>query len=619
MSERTKQLDYFLLLVLGAVFLFFQSLQFNYDPIGDAQILALQNSLKYYRVLLSSPGHLGQVFSEFPPLIYLFSSAVYALCGFSLPAASLSSLCFIFLLLFALYGLGRYYGGRTLAWILIFLTLANPRTLFWSKFYTLNFPEMAVFALTFYLLVISEDFTRFKPSALFGLFFGLGILTRYPQVFLLLPLLWTFLVLSRRELPRWKKSWGYWGIILGWVILLKGGGGLIYRSGLAEWFKNHFYLCQGMALLVLIFLWLYWKKKSSSLSPLGNFTLAVSSGLLLSLPWQFATQDLYVPYLATYFKTYFPDPESFWHTARIFLIYAAYNFPGAGAALLLGLIYSFWRGKCRAFQLLAIAGLGGIVMMALLIVDPAYRYFLTLLPVITLLAIVWLNPLPRIIKILALLLSGIWFLANLLGFNLLLSHQLNLYPRLLGYEEKLLSLTHYRGLSGDTVVNVEDLNYIGLERPALESLAGAIKREYPIAPKNGLNILFLNLVPGLMFHNGQLEIELIGQGYFPGGRFSLSGLKEQWIFLKEFQASSPAKLPLGYREKLEHLKTCRLEPPPDFLLIAAPGSGGIKTAEAQVKAKGYRIKPLYRETFSRSTFRQVFPYQLNFYRTEGQN
>ena len=66
MTERTKQLDYFLLLVLGAVFLFFQSLQFNYDPIGDAQILALQNSLKYYRVLLSSPGHWGRCSASFP-------------------------------------------------------------------------------------------------------------------------------------------------------------------------------------------------------------------------------------------------------------------------------------------------------------------------------------------------------------------------------------------------------------------------------------------------------------------------------------------------------------------------------------------------------------------------
>ena len=620
MSEKAKKLDYFLLLPLGAVFIYFQCFQLSYDPIGDANILGLQNSLKYYLVLLKDPGQLGRIFTEFPPLVYLFSSGFYALAGFSLPVAYLSSLCFIFLLVFAVYGLGLRFGGRRMAWILLFLTLANPRTLFWSKFYTLNFPEMAILALIFYLLFTCEEFSSPRNSSLFGLFLGLGILTRYAQVFLCLPLLWIFLVLSKREFSKLKRTLLCWGSLLGLLALLKFGGNLIFHADGSYWFKDHFYFLQGLTLILLLTLWFFWKKHQSRFSPLVNFTLALSSSILLILPWQFATQDIFVPYLSTYFKTYFPDPDSFLRTVKIFLIYAGYNFPGAGLAIMAGITYALFKIKKTDYQILLLGGLGGILMMSVLIVDPAYRYFLALLPLITLLAIIWLKNLPKAVGTIALVLSMIWFFLNLAGFNLMISHKLNAYPEFFFWGQKLLYLTHYPKSTGETLINVEDIDFIGLDTPTLKNLCAAIKREFPAAPKKGINILFLNRIPGLMVHNGQLETLLLAEKYVPGGDFSPEKLKEQWIFLKEFLQASPRyKLPAGYRENPINFNPRLPGKNWDFLLIADQTQKAISVAQRQIESGPFNLKLLDSETIFRPTFRQLYRYQINFYRMQSRN
>lgn len=581
-NERAPLPDILGLLLLGSLFLAGQMLWSVYDTFGEANLVGVANSLAFYRSLCAHPGQLGLAGMEYPYLSYLTSSLFYRLFGFSTPIASLSLLIFIFPLLFALYGLGRRFGGRSLAWLLVFLTLSNPRTIFWSHSYTQNFPEMAMVALAFYLLIKNCDFKDPKNAAWFGLSLGLAWLTKYGVVFLLTPLVWRGGAFLFSELKTRKSR--LLGIASALFLAALGAGlfFLIYYTRAYLALKNHFLLFQLLSLaaaLGLIFLLL---KPSRSLKPWQNFALALASALLIALPWYLQAADILFGQFGTYHATAVSKGADIFRSLHDFLVYAGLLYPGIIFFAAAGLLYALWQGKRLPYQLLLASSLGGLLILSKLILDPTYYNFFSLIPFMILLSICWVKALPGFARIGLALAALLWFLFNFSGVCALKSGFLPPANPLYPLWQKVV-LSNHR----DRYFNLEDtMFFVGMKEGTFNRFSLLIKENYrPGSDHSGIKILFLNRVPRLLLEERQLGTYLAAQG-----------LGETGFAVLELRSEFPSTMfPFPEIDKLENFKNYRFYTPWDFLLLAAPRESDFSLLEKQTEGKGFLLRRLGEE------------------------
>jgi 4-amino-4-deoxy-L-arabinose transferase-like glycosyltransferase len=206
----------------------------------------LTQSLNYAQML--SPITLRSVFDVMvadpirPPLVPASAAIVYWLFGRTADNATMINVLYMAIALAATYGLGRRWGssaappqagfhrsdgseesiaalqdggkrlsaeceatGRRLGLVSVALLAAFPMFYAMSRYFYLEFALTAMVALTIYLLLTTEGFRKRGASLLFGLSWGLGMLTKRTfAVFLVGPLL--VVILSSGLLPLlWQR------------------------------------------------------------------------------------------------------------------------------------------------------------------------------------------------------------------------------------------------------------------------------------------------------------------------------------------------------------------------------------------------------------------------------
>jgi 4-amino-4-deoxy-L-arabinose transferase-like glycosyltransferase len=153
-------------------------------PIYDAG-LHLTRAIDIHQEL--STGHLLNAAADslpYPPLVYLIGSLGIALGGVDVaPPIIAQNLIFVPLLALGCYQLGRLAFNPLAGLLAVLFALGSPLLIVQFHVFMVDAPFSAMVAVSVWLIVLSDRFSRVGISALAGLAVGLGMLTKEPFVF----------------------------------------------------------------------------------------------------------------------------------------------------------------------------------------------------------------------------------------------------------------------------------------------------------------------------------------------------------------------------------------------------------------------------------------------------
>lgn len=150
----------------------------------------LTKSLEYYNIL-TNPGsgmfsNLIQVDNYYPPFYHFSTVLSYFLFGTSMHAAISINIFYFSILLFSVYGIGKYlYNKETGLLAAVFISL-YPSMVGMRRFYLIEVALVATVALSIYLLLLSDHFKNRKYSIGFGIAFAISILTKWTALFFII-------------------------------------------------------------------------------------------------------------------------------------------------------------------------------------------------------------------------------------------------------------------------------------------------------------------------------------------------------------------------------------------------------------------------------------------------
>jgi Dolichyl-phosphate-mannose-protein mannosyltransferase len=150
-------------------------------PIWDAG-LHLAIVFNVYHSL--SAGELGPALTTsapYPPFTYLVGSLGIAIGGIGVaPPIIAENLIFVSLLALGCYKVGRLAFGPLAGLLSVVFALGSPLIIAQYHIFMTDAPETAMVAVSIWLIIATEGFSRVRASALAGLAVGVGMLTKEP-------------------------------------------------------------------------------------------------------------------------------------------------------------------------------------------------------------------------------------------------------------------------------------------------------------------------------------------------------------------------------------------------------------------------------------------------------
>jgi len=219
LSNRHKILIAVLFLITIITLFLFSNIHFikkDAHRFSDWQIV---RALMYYdRIFVDSNVKLSQI--PYPPVAYFVTSLFFKFGGISQQIARISISFFAIIFLLAMFGIGYELGGYYGAATVTALAAASPHIINISRIYYLEFPQTAMTALAFYLLLKTGGFKNRKYSILFGIALALSFLTKWSTAFfMVIPVLW-FLIPILFKKGHSIKTW--LGFIIPTIITVLG-------------------------------------------------------------------------------------------------------------------------------------------------------------------------------------------------------------------------------------------------------------------------------------------------------------------------------------------------------------------------------------------------------------
>lgn len=112
------------------------------------------------------------------PLVPALSGFMMYLFGESIFAAELILPISTFVLFLSIFRIGEYLYNRKIAYASAFLFCCFPVAIIHSRHYLLEYPQAAFFAASIWAMLTSSNFSRWKPSILFGVLAACSALSR---------------------------------------------------------------------------------------------------------------------------------------------------------------------------------------------------------------------------------------------------------------------------------------------------------------------------------------------------------------------------------------------------------------------------------------------------------
>jgi Dolichyl-phosphate-mannose-protein mannosyltransferase len=132
-------------------------------------------------------GELAAAFSPadpYPPLAYTVGALGVFVGGVGVaPPIIAENLVFVSLLVLGCYKVGRLAFGPTGGLLAVIFALGSPLLIAQSHVFMIDVPETAMVAVSVWLIIATEGFSRIGASALAGLAVGLGMMTKEPFAF----------------------------------------------------------------------------------------------------------------------------------------------------------------------------------------------------------------------------------------------------------------------------------------------------------------------------------------------------------------------------------------------------------------------------------------------------
>jgi 4-amino-4-deoxy-L-arabinose transferase-like glycosyltransferase len=153
---------------------------------------------------------LGFALHYYPPLFSCSSIPIYAIFGLSKDVATFSNLIFLAILIFSVYGIGKKVYSKRVGLLSVFIISMYPLIINLSRDYLIDLSLISMVSLNVYILLLTERFSNLKYSIVFGVTFGLGMLSKWTFIiFIAGPLFYIILKeirgISRKELMDFKK------------------------------------------------------------------------------------------------------------------------------------------------------------------------------------------------------------------------------------------------------------------------------------------------------------------------------------------------------------------------------------------------------------------------------
>jgi 4-amino-4-deoxy-L-arabinose transferase-like glycosyltransferase len=189
-AQKNKYLIGVILLFLISALSDYIWLKLDSMPPGWDESDHLTKSLQYYNIL-TNPGsgaisNLIQVDNYYPPFYHLSTVLSYFLFGTSMAAAVSINIFYFGILLFSVYGIGKYlYNKETGLLAAVFISL-YPSMVGMRRYYLIEIALIATVALCIYLLLLSDHFRNRKYSIGFGIAFAVSILTKWTALFFII-------------------------------------------------------------------------------------------------------------------------------------------------------------------------------------------------------------------------------------------------------------------------------------------------------------------------------------------------------------------------------------------------------------------------------------------------
>lgn len=351
-----------------------QDLGFRFS---DAQ---LKYSLMYYDNFFT-PYKSNVANHPYPPLVYLTTLPFYAAFGATEETAYFSLMIYIVIFLLAMFGIGCEMGGYYAGASVMALAASSPRVLYFCRCYYLDFPQTALTALAFYLLLKCRSFTIRKTTILFGIVLALSFLVKWSTAFFLaIPVLWFFIPLPFRS----KKTFLTTLVLLAPVIItLLGTAWFMFHitpgSMVNQWYLYYLLIVVIPGVLCLFLTMLREKKLKQESeevfkenAPIINIAYMSVIFLVLALPWFFHAA---LPFMGKSLMDAAAGRDFAYSTNYLMTFYKNL-FSFAPILLSIGFVFIFTRKEdiYRRLSIPASLILGSLLMIR--IGFPAERYIL---------------------------------------------------------------------------------------------------------------------------------------------------------------------------------------------------------------------------------------------------
>jgi len=318
----------------------------------------------------------------YPPVVYLVTQPFFITGGISLNSARFSMSVFSIIFLLAMFGIGYELGGYCSGAAVMALAASSPFILSNSRGYFPDFPQTAVTALAFYLLLKTRGFLDRKFTILFWIVMTISFLTKWSTgFFMLVPILWFLIpnLFSKRSIIAFLAI--IIPLTVSMIFFLKFYMDNYNYQPVGMWFFYYLLMAFLPALILaaaVFHLEKHWKENEdfigSKVYGVINFGYGVAIFVILTCPWYFWT----LWYLKRKFSSDLQTHHSFLQNLEFqkFFFGSILNF--SPIFLALGLIFIFISRK-DIYRRLVIPV--NILLVSLLMLKIGYvsdRYILSL-------------------------------------------------------------------------------------------------------------------------------------------------------------------------------------------------------------------------------------------------
>lgn len=161
------------------------------------------------------------MYMYYPPFVHNLGLLFSTVFGFRSDAAVYSNIVWVVMLSYSTYFLAKHFFDRKTAVCALLFLFASPLILGQIREFQVDFPLLAVFSLSFWLLIKTDNLKNSRYSFLFGLTFGLGMMVKWSYAFFGLPLAiiyaLTVLIQHKNNLKILLKNTG-WAIVGAFLI-----------------------------------------------------------------------------------------------------------------------------------------------------------------------------------------------------------------------------------------------------------------------------------------------------------------------------------------------------------------------------------------------------------------